>query len=369
MKSIIFAMALVLSLVSLQTVSADELLQSVKFRFPIADKHRALIIPLPIIGMDHDPATSDDKTDCLAYDGSHFPFCYNNHEGTDYSLIGGFFTMDHGSAEVVAAADGWVVEVRDGNYDRCQMDLKTLGVTCNGQEKAHNIVVIEHNNGVKTQYAHLKKNSILVQEGQFVTCGTPLGLVGSSGNSSGPHLHFDVIDPDGNWRDPYAGTHSQSFSFWRTPVTIDGLPSGSCSSSTISNPIKRFATNAVICSNNIVRDGAACGFTAIQDAFVCGSESYQCGQELVACGQKTVTDAVACGTKIVTSAAQCGVQVISSIVECAKLGFGMIGQCQKAKSCSVAKSCQVTNYCQQAKQCWRARTCSVAKSCSVRTCR
>jgi hypothetical protein len=66
MKHFIFLAAFMISLFNGQWAVADENLQSVKFRFPIADKHRALIIPLPIIGMDHDPATSDDKTDCLA---------------------------------------------------------------------------------------------------------------------------------------------------------------------------------------------------------------------------------------------------------------------------------------------------------------
>ena len=51
-------------------------------------------------------------------------------------------------------------------------------------------VVIRHNNGYETAYAHL--NSILVSEGQQVDLTTVIGTVGSTGNSTGPHLHFQL---------------------------------------------------------------------------------------------------------------------------------------------------------------------------------
>jgi murein DD-endopeptidase MepM/ murein hydrolase activator NlpD len=62
-----------------------------------------------------------------------------------------------------------------------------------------NLVVIQHRLGMTTWYAHL--SSIAVSKGQCVTGGDAIGLVGSTGISTGPHLHFElrlrgaVVDP------------------------------------------------------------------------------------------------------------------------------------------------------------------------------
>lgn len=53
-----------------------------------------------------------------------------------------------------------------------------------------NVVMIQHSNGLVTLYAHLR--SIQVVAGQYVSQGQQIGLIGSTGNSSGPHLHFEV---------------------------------------------------------------------------------------------------------------------------------------------------------------------------------
>ena len=53
-----------------------------------------------------------------------------------------------------------------------------------------NLVVVDHGNGLSTAYAHA--SSILVIVGQVVAQGETVSLVGSTGNSSGPHLHFEV---------------------------------------------------------------------------------------------------------------------------------------------------------------------------------
>ena len=53
-----------------------------------------------------------------------------------------------------------------------------------------NLVIISHGNGVETYYAHCSK--ILVKEGQKVTSGSNIALVGSTGNSTGNHLHLEV---------------------------------------------------------------------------------------------------------------------------------------------------------------------------------
>jgi murein DD-endopeptidase MepM/ murein hydrolase activator NlpD len=54
-----------------------------------------------------------------------------------------------------------------------------------------NQIVINHQFGYKTRYAHLQKVS--VKEGDKVKRGQPIGEVGSTGGSTGPHLHYEVI--------------------------------------------------------------------------------------------------------------------------------------------------------------------------------
>jgi len=53
-------------------------------------------------------------------------------------------------------------------------------------------VIIEHDNGLQTLYAHM--SDVYVQPGQLVARGEAIGRVGNTGKSTGPHLHFEVIN-------------------------------------------------------------------------------------------------------------------------------------------------------------------------------
>ena len=63
-----------------------------------------------------------------------------------------------------------------------------------------NMVMIDHGNGYQTLYAHLSQ--INVRCGENVTQGQVIALAGSTGNSTGPHLHFEVRQPNGESVNP-----------------------------------------------------------------------------------------------------------------------------------------------------------------------
>ncbi len=91
--------------------------------------------------------------------------------------IHGYNAVDLGApigTSVYAAAPGVVIVSREGGW--------------NGGYG--NYIVISHPNGTQTLYAHLSK--ILVSEGSKVSQGQNIGAVGSTGKSTGPHLHFEV---------------------------------------------------------------------------------------------------------------------------------------------------------------------------------
>jgi len=119
-------------------------------------------------------------------------------------------------AEVLAVADGTVVAVSDGYPE--QVPLQAITHITKPEDYGGNAVVLEIAPGVYADYAHLQPGSITVAVGDQVTTGQVLGLLGNTGNSSGPHLHFGLIDDP----DPLIGESlPMAFDYWALEGTFD----------------------------------------------------------------------------------------------------------------------------------------------------
>ena len=107
--------------------------------------------------------------------------CSTNHDGVDFNPGNG--------TPVMSIADGVVVLATENGGG--------LGVN----------VEVQHNIGgelITSSYAHMQSGSIAVSVGQQVTAGQQLGLVGTTGQSTGPHLHLEMFGADGVRFDGFA---------------------------------------------------------------------------------------------------------------------------------------------------------------------
>ncbi len=92
-------------------------------------------------------------------------------------------------AEVRSAASGQVVSAVDGYDDNIPGKIPPITPA----NIAGNHVIIDMGNGIFALYAHLKKGSVIPSRGEFVSRGQLLGFLGNSGNTDGPHLHFEIM--------------------------------------------------------------------------------------------------------------------------------------------------------------------------------
>jgi hypothetical protein len=102
---------------------------------------------------------------------------------------------------IYAPADGWVTQIVDG------IESDVIG-NMDEDNPGGNYINLDIGHGEYVHFAHLKKGSIAVVEGQFVEAGTLIGRVGNSGRSTHPHLHMHVqnkptSDPDGRITYPF----------------------------------------------------------------------------------------------------------------------------------------------------------------------
>lgn len=112
------------------------------------------------------PVDSIEISSGFGYREAACRLCSSDHRGID-------FTPGFGS-NIYSVMDG--VVIGSGNMD-------SYG----------SAVIIEHPNGWRTLYAHMVPGSIAVAVGDSVYQGQTIGLVGDSGVSTGPHLHFEII--------------------------------------------------------------------------------------------------------------------------------------------------------------------------------
>ena len=140
--------------------------------------------PQPVanpVKLEHDVLDNVDK-DCIYL----FPVLNSSEITQEYSAEHKAIDIAASSGSpVYAAEDGTVsyVQIWDGSYD-------TTGMMSYGH-----MVEIRHADGNTTLYAHLSE--INVQQGEKVVRGQRIGRVGSTGNATGPHLHFEVITSEG----------------------------------------------------------------------------------------------------------------------------------------------------------------------------
>lgn len=140
--------------------------------------------PQPVanpVKLEHD-VLDNAETDCIYL----FPVPNSREITQEYSAEHKAIDIAASSGSpVYAAEDGTVsyVQIWDGSYD-------TTGMMSYGH-----MVEIRHADGNTTLYAHLSE--INVQQGEKVVRGQRIGRVGSTGNATGPHLHFEVITSEG----------------------------------------------------------------------------------------------------------------------------------------------------------------------------
>lgn len=134
--------------------------------------------------VDHDPSFQGFIEDYNCGDRSYDTQAGYNHRGIDYYLWPFSWNMVESDAvKIVAAADGVIIGKNEGNTDQ----------SCSFNSNQWNAVYVQHADGSRSWYGHMKKNSVTTKQvGDNVVAGEYLGIVGSSGNSSGPHLHFEV---------------------------------------------------------------------------------------------------------------------------------------------------------------------------------
>ena len=212
---------------------------------------------------------------------------YDQHRGSDFSLIGGNDAISAGH-EVLAAAEGVVRSAQDGFFDRCE--------SCEGSDcdlsvgfGYGNHIIIDHGDR-SVVYAHLRMGSLRVAPGELVACGQPIAQIGSSGCSTGAHLHFETRTLGGDSTsasDPFVGSCSpatESAFFDQGPYQSLPLPScnGGCAAADTPWACNDIGTERVRCAMGMMQS-ETCSLGCISG----GGQDAVCGMPLCNAGMNT----------------------------------------------------------------------------------
>ena len=142
---------------------------------------------------DSNPATG------AAADPQCGPLAYDGHDGLDLRAPA---ALARAGVNVLAPAAGIVLSVRDGEADGAY--LREGSTALNGRD-CGNGVRIDHGGGWQSQLCHMRAGSMRVRQGERVSAGQALGLVGLSGFTQFPHVHLR-LERNGALVDPLTGS-------------------------------------------------------------------------------------------------------------------------------------------------------------------
>ncbi len=105
----------------------------------------------------------------------------------DYLKIENYYSYKR---DIIAPLDGIVVEICN-KYPNTKI-VKNRKIVCDVDDVRGNHIIIMHGNTEYSMIAHILKDSFQVKVGDYVKRGDVLAKVGNSGNTNGPHIHFQV---------------------------------------------------------------------------------------------------------------------------------------------------------------------------------
>jgi murein DD-endopeptidase MepM/ murein hydrolase activator NlpD len=218
--------------------------------------------------VDENPAYPNQITDYNCGARSYDLSSGYNHAGTDiFTWPFSWQKMSRDAVQIIAAAPGTIIAKSDGNFDQ---NCSFCSGACNW-----NAVYVMHADGSVAWYGHMKSGSPTSKTvGQTVALGEYLGIVGSSGNSTGPHLHFEIYTSSSYTQlvDPWAGSCNLlngSTSWWanQQPYYVSTLnkvmthgaapATGNCPAGETTNEKINFADGETIYLGSYYRDQQA----------------------------------------------------------------------------------------------------------------
>lgn len=235
--------------------------------------------------IDHDPAAKsvlDFNCGTRTYETTS-----GGHNGTDIGVAHrAYYKMDTEQVVVVAAAPGTIVAKDGSQPDRSCGDLNALFAN---PALKNNEVSIRHADGSLAHYFHFKTGSLTAKEvGDQVAEGEYLGVLGASGFSASPHLHFEVRSATNAVIDPWAGAcnPTTTVSLWKAQEPYyDQVIMDLMASSTAPTP----ANMSTTCINNVAESKPASGYLqpdfyaqpGVQHSYIAFMRDIQAGNQVV----------------------------------------------------------------------------------------